>query len=765
MSKKKNRQFSLILGVINIVLAVSSATLIFLQNKLPLSKFFSWANPIALTQGPYALLSLSVLFLVLGILFLVCRKQTFLSYIFIPYSVAFYLTILMAVHKLLAITKPVFIMSKLAHTRLSLLFVLILLELILALLLLLIVQSVNTHYKKKLKLKAEIEKRREAENLVVEPPMQEKTEESVKVKPKKTSKKDVLAVPTREKEKEIEKEEEAEVIVTKKVDPNKKIEFPTFSSMPSLDSLEKDKAKLKKKEKLPPDSLVGLNTFSTIKNEVTEQPSEKIDLSKPQTFKKGGLLEATLESVTKECATKPVAVKPINQKPIIGFDNKSDEVKPVATDSIAPSTLPKSHPRYKLFEALKREPKKIEENTQVSYFPSKPFESKIEPEVASSLEEATRMAQKEDIKPKPAVIPSFREVKIEPVITPSYKTSVQEPIMETTKAQESVEKPEVGNLEQVNNMSGVGGLKSNNEGLVALARRAKFHYEPPSTSFLKEYPSASEEVDEKTIALRDIILQTMKDFHIEAEADQITIGPTVTMFEYRLAPGILVTKLNNIQKNLSINLRGRSIRILTQIPGKQTVGVEVANEVRQVVGFKELLYSIENQKFRVPMILGKTITGEPICLDVAKTPHLLIAGTTGSGKSVCVNSLICSILYTKSPKEVRLIMVDPKIVELSIYNGIGHLLTPVITEQKKVIKALDWLVDEMQRRYTVMRPYGVRNIDAYNEKIQSGEFAAEKFPFIVLIMDEFADLMATAGKEIEDKVARLCAMSELLVFM
>ena len=218
-------------------------------------------------------------------------------------------------------------------------------------------------------------------------------------------------------------------------------------------------------------------------------------------------------------------------------------------------------------------------------------------------------------------------------------------------------------------------------------------------------------------------------------SDQITIGPTVTMFEYRLAPGILVTKLNNIQKNLSINLRGRSIRILTQIPGKQTVGVEVANEVRQVVGFKELLYSIENQKFRVPMILGKTITGEPICLDVAKTPHLLIAGTTGSGKSVCVNSLICSILYTKSPKEVRLIMVDPKIVELSIYNGIGHLLTPVITEQKKVIKALDWLVDEMQRRYTVMRPYGVRNIDAYNEKIQSGEFAAEKFPFIVLIID------------------------------
>lgn len=761
MSKKKNRRFSLILGIINIVLAVGSATLIFLQKKLPVSKFFSWATPIALTQGPYALLSVAALLLVLGILFLVCRKQTFLSYIFIPYTVAFYLTMMMASHKLLAITKPVFIMSKLANTKLSLLFVLILLELILALLLLLLVQSVNAHYKKKLKLKAEIEKRREAENPVVEPPLPKKTEEKVKVKPKKSVKKEPLVVPTREKEKEIEKEEETEVIVAKKVDPNKKIEFPSFTSMPSLDSLEKDKAKLKKKEKLPPDSLVGLNTFSTIKNEVTEQESEKIDLSKPQTFKKGGLLEATLESVTKENKTKPEVVKPVNQKPIIGFDTKTEEVKPVTTDSIAPSTLPKSHPRYKLFEALKREPKKTEETTQVSYFPSKPFEAKQEsprePDVASSLEEATRLAQKEEVKTKPISTPSFKEVKPELVITPPpYKEPVQ-----AIKAPEpeSVEKAEIGDLAQVNNMSGVGGLKSNNEGLVALARRAKFHYEPPSTSFLKEYPSASEVVDEKTIALRDIILQTMKDFHIEADADQITIGPTVTMFEYRLAPGILVTKLNNIQKNLSINLRGRSIRILTQIPGKQTVGVEVANEVRQVVGFKELLYSIENQKFRVPMILGKTITGEPICLDVAKTPHLLIAGTTGSGKSVCVNSLICSILYTKSPKEVRLIMVDPKIVELSIYNGIGHLLTPVITEQKKVIKALDWLVDEMQRRYTVMRPYGVRNIDAYNEKIQSGEFAAEKFPFIVLIMDEFADLMATAGKEIEDKVARLCAMS------
>lgn len=217
MSKKKNRRFSLILGIINIVLAVGSATLIFLQKKLPVSKFFSWATPIALTQGPYALLSVAALLLVLGILFLVCRKQTFLSYIFIPYTVAFYLTMMMASHKLLAITKPVFIMSKLANTKLSLLFVLILLELILALLLLLLVQSVNAHYKKKLKLKAEIEKRREAENPVVEPPLPKKTEEKVKVKPKKSVKKEPLVVPTREKEKEIEKEEETEVIVAKKV--------------------------------------------------------------------------------------------------------------------------------------------------------------------------------------------------------------------------------------------------------------------------------------------------------------------------------------------------------------------------------------------------------------------------------------------------------------------------------------------------------------------------------------------------------------------
>lgn len=732
--KKKNRKVSLVLGLAFLLLSIFLTATVFLQDKFKFDLLYKYLSEYTLAKGSYSLLSLSVLSFILGLLFLVFRKKSILTYIMIPYILVFYLTLMVTSHRILKIEEPVFIMERVIEARLSLLFVLILLETILAFLIIIILQGINERYKAKLQFRARSEKKQKEEEKV----------DNKKVLKTKDRKSENVEPPL--------VEDEQKIKVPIKYDPENKIEFPSFRDMPVLDTLEEDKARLKTDKKVKVESFVNINTFNTVKEEVsekhkTETPSTPIDFDKPKTFKKGGILEASLESVTgNNVKREPV----VNPNPIIGFDDvKEKEIeKVIDKDNFAPSNLPKSHPRYKLFEALKRKPKtEMKAEPQVSYFPSKTFESE-EKEVKPVREEKIEINQEPVIGKKLPAEEKVKDVESQPYPAP-VKDNFDSPKIEVAKT----------DLEQIYSATGIGGLSSNNEGITALARRAKFHYQRPPLSFLKDYPSFTEEIGDETIMLGNVILQTMADFHIEAEPDKITVGPTVTMFEYKLAPGILVSKLNNIQNNLSMNLRGRAIRILTQIPGKQTVGIEVANTKRQIVGFKDLLPSVEDGGYKIPMILGRTITGEPVALDVAKTPHLLIAGTTGSGKSVCVNSLICSILYNKSPKEVRIIMVDPKIVELSIYNSIAHLLTPVITEPKKVVKALDWLVDEMTRRYSIMPKFAVRNIEAYNEKIQSGEYAAEKLPYIVLIMDEFADLMTTIGKEIEDKVNRLAAMS------
>lgn len=191
------------------------------------------------------------------------------------------------------------------------------------------------------------------------------------------------------------------------------------------------------------------------------------------------------------------------------------------------------------------------------------------------------------------------------------------------------------------------------------------------------------------------------------------------------------------------------------------MGIEVPNKYRAIVSFKEML---EDEIFskpgvEIPIVLGKDITGESQIVDLVQTPHLLIAGATGSGKSVCVNSIICSILYKRKPEEVRLILIDPKIVELKLYNDIPHLLTPVITEPKRAYQALQYCIYEMERRYALLDSLGVRDIRAYNKKLKKGKYAAEPLPYIVVIVDEFADLIATSGKELESTLARLAAMA------
>ncbi|MGP1455393.1 MAG: DNA translocase FtsK [Treponema sp.] len=268
-------------------------------------------------------------------------------------------------------------------------------------------------------------------------------------------------------------------------------------------------------------------------------------------------------------------------------------------------------------------------------------------------------------------------------------------------------------------------------------------------------------VDDATRRAAMMLKSTFSEFKIDVSITGIRKGPVVTMFEVLPSPGIKLSKITNLQDNIALRLAASSVRIVAPIPGKHAVGIEVPNKKRSIVSFRELIETDipESQKMAIPVVLGKDVTGNPQLLDLAQTPHLLIAGATGSGKSVCVNSIILSILYNRRPDEVKLILVDPKIVELKLYNDISHLLAPVITEPKRAFQALQYCLCEMERRYALLDNIGVRDIKTFNKKIKVEKLATEALPYIVIIIDEFADLMACSGKELEATVARLCAMS------
>ena len=268
-------------------------------------------------------------------------------------------------------------------------------------------------------------------------------------------------------------------------------------------------------------------------------------------------------------------------------------------------------------------------------------------------------------------------------------------------------------------------------------------------------------IDEQTKHDAQKLKATLDEFGISAQVIGIKKGPVVTMFELLPAPGVRLSKIVGLQDNIALSLAASSVRIVAPIPGKAAVGIEVPNKKRSIVSFREILEQNlpEFEKMAIPVILGKDILGKSQIIDIARTPHLLIAGATGSGKSVCVNSLILSILYKRSPRQVKLLLIDPKVVELKLYNDIPHLLTPVITEPKKAIQALQYCIAEMERRYSLLDSMGVRDIIGYNARIEERHIATEKLPYIVVIIDEFADLMATSGKELENDVARLTAKS------
>ncbi|RXI31718.1 cell division protein FtsK [Arcobacter defluvii] len=287
------------------------------------------------------------------------------------------------------------------------------------------------------------------------------------------------------------------------------------------------------------------------------------------------------------------------------------------------------------------------------------------------------------------------------------------------------------------------------------------NFELPPASFFQSSPKDNKSKVSEAFIDQKIgdLLDKLAMFKIEGDVVRTYTGPVVTTFEFKPAPNVKVSKILNLQDDLAMALKAQTIRIQAPIPGKDVVGIEVPNEDTQTIYLREMLESdiFQNSISPLTMILGKDIVGKPFVTDLKKLPHLLIAGTTGSGKSVGINSMILSLLYKNSPDNLRLVMIDPKMLEFSMYNDIPHLLTPVITKASDAINALANMVSEMERRYTLMSKTKTKNIENYNEKAKNE--GHETMPYIVVVIDELADLMMTSGKDVEYSIARLAQMA------
>jgi len=261
----------------------------------------------------------------------------------------------------------------------------------------------------------------------------------------------------------------------------------------------------------------------------------------------------------------------------------------------------------------------------------------------------------------------------------------------------------------------------------------------------------------------EILEGTLKDFGIETKVVRVNKGPVITRYELLPAAGVKVNKITALSDDIALAMKAQSVRIVAPVPGKGTVGIEVPNTESSIVYLKDILESKEfkQSKSKIKLGLGKSISGRSVIADLTDMPHLLIAGTTGSGKTVCMNCLIMSLLFNASPDELKFLMIDPKMVELAAFNGLPHLISPVVTEPKKVSSALNWVVGEMENRYKIFAEAGVRNITMYNEKVKTGKIdqGHELMPYIVVIIDELADLMLVAQTDIESAITRLAQLS------
>lgn len=322
----------------------------------------------------------------------------------------------------------------------------------------------------------------------------------------------------------------------------------------------------------------------------------------------------------------------------------------------------------------------------------------------------------------------------------------------------------IGGDNYVSASSTFNALNNSKEETEEIVQKKEYVFPPVSLLAMPKETSHGVTDDElRNTALK--LQDTLKSFNVNVNMGAVTCGPTVTRYELFPEQGVRVNKITNLADDLKLNLAASSIRIEAPIPGKSAVGIEIPNPEPGSVAFRELLEGEAFQKAKSPVTfaVGKDIGGNTIMTDIAKMPHLLIAGATGSGKSVCINTLIMSVLYKANPDDVKLIMIDPKVVELSVYNGIPHLFCPVVTDPKEASAALNWAVREMMDRYNKFTELGVRNISGYNEKIKTVPDAEKagyaKMPLLIIIVDEFADLMMVASKEVEDSVCRIAQLA------
>ena len=309
----------------------------------------------------------------------------------------------------------------------------------------------------------------------------------------------------------------------------------------------------------------------------------------------------------------------------------------------------------------------------------------------------------------------------------------------------------------------------------AATREPASDYALPGADLLDEPPENEPTVaDEHIEAKREVIERTLEEFRIAAQVVEIDRGPVITQFELEIAPGIKITRIQGLSDDLARALKAQSVRVVAPIPGKSTVGIEVPNTHREIARFRELLGSgvLQRKRMNIPLLLAKDASGEPLVADLTQMPHLLIAGATGSGKSVCINSLIATFLMTQYPDELKLILIDPKMVELSSFRDIPHLMTPVVTDMKRAVAVLDWACRKMDERYSLLANVGARNISAFNALGEDGirkrlDVAADEpldevpfhMPYIVIIVDELADLMMVGAKDVENTITRIAQKS------
>jgi DNA segregation ATPase FtsK/SpoIIIE, S-DNA-T family len=344
------------------------------------------------------------------------------------------------------------------------------------------------------------------------------------------------------------------------------------------------------------------------------------------------------------------------------------------------------------------------------------------------------------IKPKPAEVPQKPERGIiaEEILLKGPEEPQPEPVfVEPPRRPEPPEKPLKAVFEQKTVTKG--------------------GYELPSVELLKTYDSSFARPSKEELLTNSAQLESkLADFDVEGKITHVNPGPVVTMYEFEPAPGVKINKVVSLSDDLALSLKSQSLRV-SPIHGKNTIGIEVPNKLREIVSFREIISSETFMKgqSKLTLALGKNIGGESIIADLTKMPHLLVAGSTGAGKSVSINSMVMSMLYKASPKEVKMLMIDPKLLELSMYEDIPHLVAPVITNPKQAAEALRKMVFEMERRYRLLAEKGARNIDSYNRAVPD----EEQIPYIVVFIDELADLMFASSREVEDSITRLAQMA------